>query len=170
MARTNTGSLHSRTLADGTRVFRLRFNAGERRQIMTLHERVSCDCGCGGGWDERAARCELAETVARVRLGVWKRPSGAARARRAGSGTDFEDYARRWLQAKTDGVFGEIRASTAADYRWCIERHLLPVFGDCLVEQIDRAQCLRFKARLVGDARELREAIEAGRDLRDERG
>jgi hypothetical protein len=126
---------------------------------MTLHERAGCDCGCGGGWDERAARSELAETVARVRLGVWKRPSAAVRARRAGSGTDFEEYARRWLQAKTEGVFGDIRASTAADYRWCIERHPLPIFGDCLVEDIDRARCLRFKARLVGDARQLREAI-----------
>lgn len=169
MARTNTGSLHSRMLAEGTRVFRLRFNAEGRRQIMTLHERAGCDCGCGGGWDERAARSELADTIARVRLGVWKRPSGAARARRA-SGTDFEGYARRWLEAKTEGVFGEIRASTAADYRCCIERHLLPVFGDCMVEEINRARCLRFKARLVGDARQLREAIEAGKDLRDERG
>jgi DNA-binding CsgD family transcriptional regulator len=101
---------------------------------------------------------------------VWKRPSGAARARRAGSGTDFEGYARRWLQAKAEGVFGEIGASTVADYRCCIERHLLPVFGDCVVEEIDRAQCLRFKARMVGDARQLREAIDAGKDLRDERG
>lgn len=170
MARTNTGSLHSRTLADGTRVFRLRFNAVGQRQIMTLHERAGCDCGCGGGWDEPAARRELGDAVGRVRLGVWKRPTAATRARRAGSGTDFEDYARRWLKAKTEGVFGEICASTAADYRWCIERHLLPVFGDCVVEDIDRARCLRFKARLVGDARQLREAIDAGRDLRDERG
>jgi integrase len=38
------------------------------------------------------------------------------------------------------------------------------------VEEIDRALCLRFKARLLSDARELREALESGRDLRDERG
>jgi hypothetical protein len=50
-----------------------------------------------------------------------------------------------------------------ADYRCCIEQHLLPVFGDCMVEEIDRARCLRFKARLVGDARQLREAIGPGR-------
>ena len=170
VARTTTGSLHTRTLADGSRVFRLRFNADGRRQILTLHERAGRDCGCGGGWDERAARRELAETVARIGLGLWKRPTAAMRSRRAGSGTSLEGYARRWLKAKTEGVFGEIRASTAADYRWCIERHLLPVFGDSLVEEIDRAQCLRFKARLVSDARQLREAIDAGRDPRDGRG
>jgi integrase len=151
-------------------VFRLRFNAHGGRQFMTLHERPGCDCGCGGGWDEPAARRELADTVARIRLGVWKRPSAAARNLRAGAGTSFEEYARRWLQAKGEGVFGEVRDSTVADYRWCIERHLLPIFGDCTVEEIDRARCLQFKARLVSDARELRTALEAGRDLRDERG
>ncbi|MHB2001481.1 MAG: tyrosine-type recombinase/integrase [Solirubrobacteraceae bacterium] len=170
MARLNTGSLNVRTLADGTRVFRLRFHAEGRRQITSLHERHGCDCGCGGGWDEPGAHRELAEVLARIKLGVWKRPTGALRARRAGPGTDFEEYARRWLHAKTEGMSGEIRASTASYYRWCIERHLLSVFGDCVVEEIDRARCLQFKARLVGDARELREAIAAGRDLRDRRG
>lgn len=64
----------------------------------------------------------------------------------------------------------EIRASTAASYRCYVELHLLPVFGECSVEEIDRPRCLRFKARLLSDARELRAAIEAGRVLRDERG
>lgn len=137
---------------------------------MSLHERHGCECGCGGGWDEPAARRELAETVARIRLGVWKRPTTAMRARRAGSGTSFQAYARQWLAAKTAGTYGEIRAGTAASYRCYVERHLLPVFGECFVEEIDRARCLRFKARLLSDARELRAGIEAGRVLRDERG
>jgi integrase len=166
----NSGSLHTRVLADGSRVFRLRFNADGRRQIMSLHERHGCVCGCGGGWDEPAARRELAETVARIRLRVWKRPTTAMRAQRVGSGTSFQVYARQWLVAKTEGTYGEIRVGTATAYRCCLERHLLPVFGECFVEEIDRARCLRFKARLLSDARELREGIEAGRVLRDERG
>jgi integrase len=108
--------------------------------------------------------------LAKVRLGIWRRPTAAMRARRAGSGTSFDEYARRWLEAKAEGAFGEIRAGTAAGYRCCIEQHLLPAFGDCLVEEIDRARCLRFKATLIGNARKLREAIAAGRELRDERG
>lgn len=151
-------------------MFRLRFNADGRRQIMCLHERHDCKCGCGGGWDEPAARRELGETVARIRLGVWKRPTMAMRARRAGSGTSLHAYARQWLAAKTEGTYGEIRASTAAGYRCYVELHLLPVFGECSVEEIDRARCLRFKARLLGNARELRAGIEAGRVLRDGRG
>jgi len=170
VARANSGSLHTRSLADGTRVFRLRFNAVGRRELMSLHERPGCDCGCGGGWDEPAARRELGDAIARVRLGAWKRPTAASRKRRAGTGTSFEEYALRWLQAKTDGLFGEIAPATAADYRRCVERHLLPIFGDCTVEEINRARCLRLKARLLSDARELREALAAGREMRDERG
>jgi hypothetical protein len=139
LPRLNSGSLHCRVLADGSRVFRLRFNADGRRQIMSLRERRGCECGCGGGWDEPAARRELAETVARIRLGAWKRPTSAMRARRAGSGTSFQDYARQWLAAKTEGTYGEIRAGTAAAYRCSVELHLLPVFGECFVEEIDRA-------------------------------
>jgi integrase len=168
--RANSGSLQARTLTDGTRVFRLRFNADGRRQILSLHERQACDCGCGGGWDAPGARRELTDVLAKVRLGIWRRPTAAMRARRGGSGTSFEKYARHWLQAKTEGAYGEICAGTAAGYRCYVERHLLPVFEDCLVEEIDRARCLRFKARLIANARELGEAIAGGRDPRDERG
>lgn len=170
MPRANSGSLQARTLADGTRVFRLRFNADGRRQILSLHERHGCGCGCGGGWDAPEARRELADVLAKVRLGIWRRPTAAMRARRAGSGTSFDSYARHWLQAKTEGTYGEIRAATAASYRCYLERHLMPAFEDCLIEEIDRARCLRLKATLIANARELRAATEAGRDLRDERG
>jgi integrase len=168
--RVNSGSLQARALTDGARVFRLRFNADGRRQILSLHERQGCDCGCGGGWDAPGARRELTDVLAKVRLGIWRRPTAAMRARRAGSGTSFEQYARHWLEAKAEGTYGEIRAGTAASYRCYPERHLLPVFEDCLLEEIDRARCLRLKAALIANARELRAASEAGRQLRDERG
>ena len=35
VARVNSGSLHARPLADGTRVFRVRFSAGGRRQLVS---------------------------------------------------------------------------------------------------------------------------------------
>jgi hypothetical protein len=123
-----------------------------------------------GGWDASEARRELADMLAKVRLGIWRRPTATMRTRRAESGTSFDSYARRWLQAKTEGAFGEIRAGTAAGYRCCVERHPLPTFEDCLVEEIDRARCLRLKATLIANARELCEATAAGHDLRDERG
>ncbi len=62
------------------------------------------------------------------------------------------------------------RAGTAAGYRCYVERHLLPVFEDCLVEEIDGARCLRFKARLIATPASLARAIAAGCDPRDEPG
>jgi len=152
------------------RASRLSFNADDRRQILSLHERQGCDCGCGGGWDAPGARRELADVLAKVRLGIGRRPTAAMRERRAGSGTSFEKYARHWLEAKAEGAYGEIRAGTAAGYRCYVERHLLPALDDCLIEEVDRARCLRLRATLIDGARELREADAAGRGPRDERG
>ena len=64
------GQLTTSTLADGTHAFRLRFQSGDRRERVTLHERRDCPCGCGGGWNERTARVELDNILARVRAGV----------------------------------------------------------------------------------------------------
>src|SRR5690242_12611345 len=75
--RPRQGSVRVRSLADGSRGFELRFRAYGERHSITLHERPRCDCGCGGGWTERAARRELADTLARVTAGVWKRESPA---------------------------------------------------------------------------------------------
>lgn len=68
--RVGSGNLTVRMLADGTRAFELRFWGGDKRESITLHERPGCDCGCGGGWNERAARRELSNVLARVRVGV----------------------------------------------------------------------------------------------------
>jgi hypothetical protein len=70
MARQPTGSVEAATLADGTQAFHLRFPVNGSRQRTTLHERPGCVCGCGGGWDAAAARTELGNVLARVRLGI----------------------------------------------------------------------------------------------------
>jgi hypothetical protein len=123
MARANSGALATRMLNDGTRAFRLRFNVAGKREIVTLHERPGCECGCGGGWDEPAARTELGNVLARVRVGVWKGPEPLPIAHASSSETasmSFHEYASQWLQNKIDGVLSErpIDANTRADYRW----------------------------------------------------
>src|SRR4051794_41800598 len=85
MGRPPTGRLDVDTLADGTRVFRLRFHADGRRERRTLHERRDCTCGCGGGWSERTARVELDNELARIRAGVWQRPVRGSDAGAAGA-------------------------------------------------------------------------------------
>ena len=170
MARPATGTVHTRELADGTRVFHLRFRTGGARHRVTLHERSGCLCGCGGGWTEPAARNELGNVLARVRAGVWVPPVPSA-AETQGTPT-FHEYASWWLQAKKDGTLGRapISVATEADYQWRLARHLLPFFAKYRLDQIDRRLCEQFKELKLREARHQREAIDAGADLRDRRG
>ncbi len=171
MARPSQGTIKAETMGDGTLAFRLRFPAYGKRQTVRLHERRGCDCGCGGGWNERTAQVELDRVLARVRAGVWepRRRQLPPKAVSAGAPT-FQQYSSQWLQARIDGVSGTkpIKLSTQSKYRWCIEHYLLGFFGDYGIDQIDRDLCLAFKAHLLTRSREAREAIEAGAGLRDE--
>lgn len=180
MAPQPTGSILIKDLANG-RAFYLRFRGGGRRERVVLHELPNCGCGCGGGWDEPGARTELGDILARVRAGVYERPMPPPTLQRPsalGLPGDpdevplFADYGPAWLRAKIDGVFGSrpIGEGTAADYDWRLRRHLTPFFGAYRLDEIDRDLCLAFKAQLLRDSRELREAIEAGAEPRDERG
>jgi hypothetical protein len=130
-------------------------------------------CGCGGGWDERAARTELGNLLARVRAGCL----GAARTRARSANTtsgraSHPDLPRAWLRAKVDGVLGDtpIDGNTQADYRWRLSNHLLPFFAAYRLDQIDRQFCQAFKAQKLREAADLRAAIVAGADLRDRFG
>ena len=122
---------------------------GRKRQRVVLHERPGCECGCGGGWTERAARTELGNVLARVRAGVWE-PSAAAAAPagRAGGARRSTSTRRRGCAARSAGVLGDkpIDANTEADYRWRLIRHLLPFFAAAS----DRRDRPRAVSRLQG--------------------
>jgi integrase len=174
MARAATGSIAAETLGDGTLAFRLRFRAAGNRKTVYLHEARACECGCGGGWNERTAAVELENILARVRAGVWTPPQPRPRGSGMPDGAvlSFHEYSSQWLQARIDGVIGEqpIRPSTAAKYRWRIESHLLPFFASYQLPEIDRDLCLAFKAHLLRQSRELRDSIGAGADIRHRNG
>ena len=171
VSRPATGTVETRTLGDGTRVFKLRFYVDGRREHEVLHERRSCACGCGGSWNERTAAVELDNVLARVRAGVWRKrnPPPPVRSERIPT---FHEYASIWLQAKIDGVLGDrpIGTNTESDYRSRLANHLLPFFGEYQLDEIDADLCLAFKAHKLQEAAELRRAIEAGAVLRDRRG
>ncbi len=128
-------------------------------------------------WEERSARVELGNIVARVRAGVWSRDAQhprvaahtAAATRRIPT---FHEYASYWLQARGDGALGEkpLAANTRADYLWRLRTHLLPFFGLKRLDEIDADLCQAFKAHKIREAGELRAAIAAGAELRDRRG
>jgi integrase len=174
MARPASGTILTSTLADGTLLFRLRFTAYGARQDAYLHERRDCRCGCGGGWNERTARLELGNILARVKAGVWRT---AGRPLRDGpppgphEAPTFGDYAPGWLEAKRDGVLGErpLDDNTYADYRWRLG-HLLAFYGPCRLDEIDGELCLAFKAHKLREAQELRQVIATGAVIRDRRG
>ncbi len=173
MAPQPQGGIAVETQGDGTLAFRLRFRAYGKRRTAYLHERRDCDCGCGGGWNERTAAVELENILARVKAGVWQAPKRAARASEpvdTGAPT-FRAYASGWLQAKIDGVLGDapIDQNTESDYRWRLQCHLLPFFAEHPIDELDRKLCQAFKAHLLRQSKELREAIDAGADIRDER-
>jgi len=172
MARPATGSILTTKLADGVRSFRLRFNANDSRHDVFLHEQPGCECGCGGGWNERTARTELGNILARVRAGVWKPPPAPAKQDSPAEIPTFHEYASAWLQGKLDGATGEkpLAANTAADYRWILRCHLLPFFARYRLDEIDPRLCLAFKAHKIREAAELRETIGAGAEIRDRRG
>ncbi|MBA3807944.1 MAG: tyrosine-type recombinase/integrase [Solirubrobacterales bacterium] len=158
--------------ADGTLTFRLRFGAYGKRETIRLHEHRDCDCDCGGGWTERTAQVELQNILTRVQAGIWERP------KRQPVITEqvfreiptFHEYASYWLRAKVEGVLGDkpVNENTHADYRSRL-RHLLSFFGRYRLDEIDRDLCLAFKAHKIREAQEIREALAAGADLRDER-
>ncbi len=172
MARPATGSIAAETLGDGTLAFRLRFRVRGKRETVYLHEARACDCGCGGGWNERTAAVELENVLARVKAGVWTPPQQQDKQIADDGVPTFHEYSSRWLQARIDGVIGEkpIRPTTAAKYRWRIESHLLPFLASYRLDKIDRDLCLAFKAHLLKQSRELRESIDAGADIRDGNG
>jgi Phage integrase family len=104
MAPQPQGGIAVETQGDGTLAFRLRFRAYGKRRTAYLHERRDCDCGCGGGWNERTAAVELENVLARVKAGVWEpprrrsQPAGSVNAATA----TFRQYSSRWLQARID--------------------------------------------------------------------
>jgi integrase len=174
MPKQATGTIKTRTLADGSRAFRIRVRVKGRREPIVLHVRKGCTCGCGGGWDEPGARNEMGNILARVRAGVWERPappSTLAPAELEDEVPSYDEYALRWLQAKIDGVIGKkpISDNTETDYEWRL-RYSVKFFADTPVDEIDGPFSLSFKAHLLKESREQQEALEAGADLRDRRG
>jgi integrase len=169
MSRPHSGGIVVKHLADGTRVFKLRFHVHGRREVEVLHERRECNCGCGGGWNERTAAVELENILSRVRAGIWRKRRVELPPVADGQIPTFHEYASQWLQAKVDGVLGDrpIAPATEADYRSRLANHLLPFFGKHRLNEIDAPLCLSFKAYKIRESEELKRAIAAGADLRD---
>jgi integrase len=173
MARKPEGGMTAKQLGDGTTAFQLRFRAHGERERVTLHERRDCPCGCGGGWTPATVQVELANILARVQAGIWRRNDPArAAAGPAERCPSFHEYASMWLAAKRQGAYGDtaIDDTTHARLLWALRLYLLPFFAKHRLDDIDRDACMAFKAKLLADADDLRQAQAAGAKLKHRNG
>ncbi len=170
MARPATGRVEPEELTDGTFAFRLRFRAYGKRENVTLHERRDCDCK--GGWTERTAELELRNVLARIQAGVWERPKPKPVIEKTFTEIPtFHEFSSYWLKAKLEGLIGKkpITKGTHDGYLSLLRQHLLPFFGRYRLDEIDDDLCAAFREHKIQEAHELKEAIDAGADLRGER-
>jgi len=119
MPRRATGSVEEHVGRDG-RVFRsLRFTAYGKRRRVALGEVSVAE-----------AERELRGVLADAERGVW-RPPAAPPPEPEGTPT-FHEFAEGWWLLNE----GQLRPSTKVDYRWRLERHLLPYFAEYPLDAI----------------------------------
>jgi hypothetical protein len=142
MPRPATGSVVVRDTARGC-VYALRFRAHGRRQYVTLGS-------TGEGWDRPRAEEELARVLADVRRGVWRSSPAPHNGQEASRGeAAFGAFASSWLEE----LAPTLRPNTVLDYRWQLEKHLLPFFGGHRLAEITVAEVDRYRGEKVREAR-----------------
>lgn len=139
MPRQATGQIVERKGTDG-RVYRsLRFRAGGRRHTVPL-----------GVISRADAERELGFVMADVARGVWKQPSQMATPSVVEIPT-FHEFAETWWTLHEH----EWRPKTVADYRWKLECHLLPAFGERRLDAITVGDVEQYAAGKLSESRPL---------------
>ena len=131
MSRPATGTVETRSLGDGTRVFKLRFYVDGRREHEVLHERRDCTCGCGGSWNERTAAVELERRVEVVRRAAVIPGPGLEQILRVGMEGDvpveiasFAGVARETIEKRPAGERLTIVAAGVTDVPMVFKAHV----------------------------------------------
>ena len=78
----------------------------------------------------------------------------------------FHPFASEWFDARLP----ELAPKTQIDYRWRLSNHLLPFFHAKRVDEIDAHLVDQFRSFKLKEADDLRQALKAGAELRDEDG
>jgi integrase len=151
MARKPTGSIREHVGKDGLTYRSLRFSAYGERRFLAL-----------GAVTQAEAERQLRGVLADVERGVWREP--APEAPEPDGIPTFHEFAELWWVRKA----AELRPKTQTDYKWRLEAHLLPFFGQMPVDQITVEDVDRYKAAKLAEADELRRRIASGEDVRNE--
>jgi integrase len=115
MARKITGAVVEHTGRDGWTYRSLRFTAYGKRRFVSL--------GPVSGGD---AQRELRHVLADVERGTWTPPQPVEAPAEPERVPTFHEFAELWWIRNQ----AELRPSTRVDYRWRLEKHLLPFFAD----------------------------------------
>ncbi len=136
MARPATGQIVERADATGAIRRSLRFRTGGRRHTVPL-----------GVVSRADAERELACVMADVARGLWK-PSAVVQVPVEVEVPTFHEFAEDWWVRNQ----AQLAENTRADYRWRLECHLLPEFGEQRIDRIDFNAVERYIAgKLAGD-------------------
>jgi len=141
MARRATGTVVEHRGADGSTFRALRFTAYGKRRYLSL-----------GAVSELDAERQLGHVLADVDRGTWQPPRQAPAP--AAEEPTFHVYAERWWLERER----ELAPNTQADYKWRLESHLLPFFGEHLLTAITIAEVDRYKAAKLAEADLLQKA------------
>jgi integrase len=140
MSRRATGEIVERTAADG-RVYRaLRFTVHGKRRHVSL-----------GPVSAAEAEQALGHTIADVERGIWRPPRQVEAPADQEPLPTFHRYAEAWwLRHET-----QLAESTRLDYRWRLETHLLPFFGEHRLDRITFDEVERYIAEKLSEERAL---------------
>jgi integrase len=121
MARKATGAVVEH-VGNDQRVYRsIRFTAYGKRRFVSL-----------GPISEGEAQRELRHVLADVERGAWQPQAAVAPPPEPELVATFHEYAEQWWVRNQ----GQLRPSTIVDYRWRLERHLLPYFAEYRIDAI----------------------------------
>jgi integrase len=121
MARRATGRVIEHQGADGLIYRALRFTAYGKRRYVSL-----------GPVTATEAERELRHVLADVERGTWQPPRTVVPPHEPEPSPTFHEYAEEWW-TRNERQFA---TSTQLDYRWRLERHLLPFFAEKRLDEI----------------------------------
>jgi integrase len=158
MARPATGTIMERPNASGGVNRTLRFYARGKRRTVPL-----------GPVSHTEAERRLGQEMADVERDTWEPPALVDATTEVEVPT-FHAFSETWWTLKE----GEWTDNTRSDYRWRLERHLLPFFGETPIDQITAGSVKRYMAAKLAEADAIREAAAKGepmtREAEDRRG
>ncbi len=135
MPRPATGSIIERRAVDGRTYRTLRFYALDRRRTVPL-----------GPVSRDEAERELAFLMADVARGQWRPPMQVEAPAEVEIPT-FHVFAEQWWLLHER----RWRPKTVEDYRWKLEAHLIPFFGELRLDRITVAEVERYAAAKLAE-------------------